>query len=107
MNDLLSVVNLNSNVPELTSSQPTQNYIPIIPDNLVFEFNTPTQARRGLRPRIFPKKLTIMNEVNLPKVLIAKVIEDNTLLPKNYKEAFKIPYWQEAMNEKYKALIDN
>lgn len=39
--------------------------------------------------------------------LIAEVIEDNNLVPKNYKETLKIPHWQEAINEEYKVLMEN
>lgn len=62
--------------------------------------------RRGLREHKFSTKYGI-NEVNLPKTLIAEVIKDFDLLPKNYKEALTIPHWHKVMDEEYKALKDN
>lgn len=70
------------------------------------EFQTHIQLRRSLWQSNFPKKLNIY-EVDLPKTLIAKVIENNEITPKNYKEVLQIPHWQNAMNEEYKALVDN
>jgi len=39
--------------------------------------------------------------------MIAEVIKDNQLTPKNFKDAFKILHWQKAMNEEFKVLIEN
>lgn len=46
-------------------------------------------------------------DVNLPKVLISEVIEDNQILPKNYKEALLIPKWKDSMDGEFKTLLDN
>lgn len=84
------------------TSIPTSN----VPSDIVNEFQTNAQVRRSNRESRFPSKLSIFG-VNLLKALVTEVIENNELLPKNYKEAPTIPHWHKAMNKEYEALLDN
>lgn len=70
----------------------------------VGEFRFHTQLRRSERITRLPQKYDIF-KVNLPTA--AKVLEDKQLTPKNFKDTLKIPKWQKAINDKFKALIDN
>lgn len=57
--------------------------------------------------RQFKIYVRYINLKDISKALITEVVQDNSLTPKNYKEALLNPKWHEAMKDEHKALINN